>query len=71
MQEAGVNSFMQLTGQKNTILNTKMDEFLAKHSGFGAGQKYEDRNAMIVYKTFLESNTDDKSDLMELLETYA
>ena len=71
MQDAGLNSFMALTGQKNKILNEKMDKFLAGNCGFGEGQKYEDRNAMIVYKTFLDSTTDDKGDLMDLLELYA
>ena len=71
MQEGSLNSFMALTGQKNTILNSKMDKFLADNYGFGEGQKYEDRNAMIVYKTFLDASTDDKTDLMNLLEMYA
>ena len=71
MQDGGLNSFMALTGQKNKILNEKMDKFLAESCDFGEGQKYEDRNHMIVYKTFLDNTTDDKTDLMELLELYA
>ena len=71
LQEGSLNTFMALTGQKNNVLNSKMDKFLADNYGFGEGQKFEDRNAMIVYKTFLDASTDDKTDLMALLERYA
>ena len=70
LQEGYLNMFMAMTGDKNKILNEKMDKFLAETCGFGEGQKFEDKNSMIVYKTFLDSSTDDKTDLLNLLDLY-
>ena len=71
VQDSIFTMYMALAEQKNQFLNEKMDKFLAEQCGFGEGQKFEDKNTLIIYKTFLDSSTDDKADLMELLELYA
>ena len=64
VQDNIFSMYMALAEQKNQFLNEKMDKFLAEQCGFGEGQKLEDKNSLIIYKTFLDSSTDDKADLM-------
>lgn len=55
LKEVSTNEVLSVSAKKSKLAETLFEEELLGH-GFNSGEKFEDTNLKIIYKTFLKQN---------------